>query len=715
MIPILYGTTEGLFSIGDKFADNDNDILYSYEGDPRFDYDTLGIGALTDTISCLVHEVRNGQYELTMTYPISGIRYENIREGAIIKAIPAKNKNAELFRIYAITKPINGIIEIHAEHISYQLSSIPVMPFEADSLATALLGLKSNSAESNPFTFWTDKSVASPYRQKVPASCRARLGGEQGSILDTYGGEFEFVGYTVKLWNARGTDRGVQLRYGKNIVDLTQETNIADTVTGICPYWASEDGVVVTLPENVISSMKANSFPYHRTVVVDFSGDFEEQPTVDQLRARAQKYIESEGIGIPKVSIEVSFVDLSASDDFSNKGLLEQVNLCDTVTVIFEPYGIEAKSKVVETMWDVLRDRYESITLGTVTTNLASIVSQDAQNTKNEIAGAKTNLQAAIDHATDQITGVTGGYVVINRDANGDPYELLVMNTPNIDTATRVWRWNQNGLGVSNNGYAGPYETAMTADGHFVADFITAGTLQSVEIIAELGKIGGWTIGATQISKGITVGSAKYTPTLNAPDSPSASTGAFYISKLLSGVTTYPFKVDYDGTLHATGADISGTITSNNATITGGSINIATASDTDDAIKLTYVYNTAEYEIELSPGELNIIKKYYTTSARTQLSSSYQLTCSGQIVHLVRHEYNSSGVEIAYSDTRYSHNGVTICTKPSGDSPTVATLSPSYITLCDGDLDTNVERVRLSRNGLFFYNSSGTPTNVYSA
>lgn len=486
MIPILFGSVDVLIvDEQNRILTNENGELFTIP-DARMDFDTLGIGALGECISCVVTEERNGKYELRLTYPVTGRRFKDLKEGAVIKATPSKNREPDYFRIYKVTKPLSGIVEVNAEHISYQLSHIPVMPFTATTCATALEGLKNHSAEDNPFTFWTDKSTAANYRQTVPASVRSRLGGVSGSILDAYGGEYEFDRYTVKLWGNRGAENGVTLRYGKNITDLNQETNIANTVTGICPYWADNDGNnVVTLPEKVVHSTKSGLFPYPRTVVKDFSQDFETKPTEALLRAKAEAYVQSAGIGVPDVSIDVKFVDLSSADEGENIGLLEQVKLCDIVTVIFEPFDIEAKAKVTKTVWNTLKDRYDEVILGNARTNLAGIVAANERTQEEALTSAKSSLARAVDQATAQITGVNGGYVRFVYDANGDPQELLVMNTPDIETATRVWRWNQNGLGVSNNGYNGPYELAMTADGHFVANFITAGTL-----IANLIKAG---------------------------------------------------------------------------------------------------------------------------------------------------------------------------------------------------------------------------------
>lgn len=443
-------------------------------------FNTNGIGALADAVSCIVTEERNGMFELEMQYPITGLHYSEIALSSIILAVPGDGRDKQPFRIYKITKPLNGIVTVYAQHISYQLSHIPCMPFSAGSAGLALAGFKTYAAEACPFEFWTDVTTAGNYSQVIPASIRSRLGGVEGSILDTYGGEYEWDGYTVKLHTARGADNGVTLRYGKNITDLTQEENISSTITGVCPYWAGTDGITVTLPEKVLSAENAANFPYPRTVPLDLSGEFEEKPTVEELRAKAQAYISKSGIGVPTVSLDVSFVALWQTEDYKDIAPLERVRLCDTVTVMFEKLGVSAKAKVISTVYNVLLDRYDRIEIGDAKSTLAGTIASTNQTVAEKTSSSF--LQAAVDRATGWITGANGGYVVMHKDANGQPYEILIMDTPDIETAQKVWRWNSGGLGYSKTGYAGPYGLAMTQDGQIVADFITSGTLNAAEV-----------------------------------------------------------------------------------------------------------------------------------------------------------------------------------------------------------------------------------------
>lgn len=437
-----------------------------------------GLGALADCISCKVTEKRNGEYLLSMQYPLDGIHFADIRHSSIIWAKPSDSKGNQAFRIYKIKKPMNGIVTIEAEHISYQMSKIPVMPFTANSASAALQGLKTNAAEACPFFFYTDKQTIATYNQELPSSMRSQLGGVQGSILDVYGGEYEFDNYDVHLWASRGSDKGVALRYGKNIIDLSQEENIQNVITGILPYWANET-TVVTLPEKVVESEYTSLYPYPRTIVVDFSSDWtEEAPTEAQLRARAEKYIEDNNIGIPKISISVSFIALWQTEEFKSIAPLERVDLCDTITVIFDKLGIEAKAKVITTEYDVLRERYNKIEVGDAKSTLASTIVEIDSTTNQKIEVVKSWTDKAIVHATELITGGLGGYVYMKPNADGQPEEILIMDSPDIGTAVNIWRWNKGGLGFSSNGYGGPYGTAITSDGQIVADFITAGALQ---------------------------------------------------------------------------------------------------------------------------------------------------------------------------------------------------------------------------------------------
>lgn len=332
-------------------------------------FNTNGIGRLTDTLSCIVTEERNGQYELEMEYPQTGAYYSDINIRSLIVVKPSAGSNLQAFRVYQITKPINGRITIYAQHISYDLVKIVTMPFEVTASGTAcntvLQTLKNDAVGSCPFSFVTDVTTVASYKQTDPASIRSRLGGVAGSVLDQYGGEFYWDNLTVNLLAARGTTKDIVLRYGKNVTDLTQEENISNTITGVVPYWINSDKTeIVTLPEKAVYSSNASRYSQRLVAPLDLSGEFEEKPTESQIRAKANVMVNTAGFGLPKVSIEVSFVNLADTEEYKDFLPLQNVALCDTITVQFENLGVNTTAKVVETVYDVLKEKYNSIQVG---------------------------------------------------------------------------------------------------------------------------------------------------------------------------------------------------------------------------------------------------------------------------------------------------------------------------------------------------------------
>ena len=448
------------------------------------EYKTNGLGRLPDALSCVVEEERNGLYELTMQYPVKGRHYKDIRNTRKILAIPSDGAEPQPFEIYKISKPMSGRVTVQARHVSYQLSYVPVAPFTAVNVSDALDGLKSHSAEANPFTFWTDKGTEANFTVAAPTSLRKLLGGMDGSILDVYGGEYEFDRYTVKLHAARGADNGVTLLYGKNITDIKQEESIESTYTGVFPYWSSSDGELVMLPEKVLHSDNAANFPYQRTIVLDLSSNWQEAPTEDQLRAAARSYMKANNIGVPSVNLTVSFVALWQTKEYKDVAPLERVHLCDTVHVYFPKLDVSASSKVVKTTWNVLKDRYDSIKLGTISASLAGTIAEQStalEDSEKKNDARARGLQKAIENATEKITGIYSRSGVIQTHYNDDDeaYEQTIADNKDLSQAKKVWRWNLGGLGFSATGYNGPYTTAITQDGHIVADFIDTGTLDA--------------------------------------------------------------------------------------------------------------------------------------------------------------------------------------------------------------------------------------------
>ena len=449
-------------------------------------FTTFGIGVLKDCTSCEVTEERNGAYECVFKYPITGSLYKELVLERLVKAKPNDTASDQAFRIYRITTPINGLVTVYAQHISYDLSNVAALQWEAESISPALAMERvfQNTATAHNFTCQIDYSTAKAFSVSKPQSVRACLGGVAGSFLDLWGGEYEWDNYKVIHHQGRGTHTGVVIEYGKNLTDLEHDSENTDVYTDLLPYAiiTAEDGseTAITLPE-VLLPITDSTLVQRKTLIRDFTEYFDEEnpPTEEGLRAYANNYLKNNPLGTVVPTLTVAFEPLWKQPDYA--AVLERVSLCDTVTIRHSVLGITAKAKVITTVYDTLAEKYVSITLGSSKANLLNNVSSAEAAAEDAIAKVDrfpVLMNSAIKNATGLITGQTGGYVVINTASDtGKPYELLILDAPSIEEAVNVWRWNVGGLGFSSNGYNGPYDTAITADGQIVADFITSGTL----------------------------------------------------------------------------------------------------------------------------------------------------------------------------------------------------------------------------------------------
>ena len=457
-------------------------ILYKADAT---NFASYGIGALPDTISCEVTEERNGAYECVVKYPVTGMNYSEIKRERIIKAKPSDTGSPQAFRIYRVTTPINGIVKIYAQHISYDLAAIATPQWESTPITPqlAIEEVFDNALTPHRFTFQTDYTEAKAFAVSKPKSLRAVLGGEEGSVLSLWGGEFEWDNFKVIHHQGRGHNNGVVIEYGKNLTKFEHDSDISDVYTDLLPYAVTEDEegneTVITLAEQILQIGKT-TLSQRKTLIKDFTDSFDIDAVIteDLLREKAQKYLENNPLGMETPTLTISFEALWKQPEYA--AVLERVALCDTVTVRHSELGISEHVKVIKTVYDTLAEKYVSITLGSAKASLLSTISDTAQSVDNivqKVDRFPSLMQSAINSATKLITGQKGGYVVLHGDETGQPYELLVLDSPNIADAVNVWRWNVGGLGFSSNGYNGPYKTAITSDGQIVADFITSGSL----------------------------------------------------------------------------------------------------------------------------------------------------------------------------------------------------------------------------------------------
>lgn len=441
------------------------------------------IGWLAEAISCRCTEERNGIYELELQYPMLGTYAADLVIDRYIKAKPNSTGDNQLFHIRKVSKPINGMFTVSCDHVSYALSGYPVPTVSASGNAqvainAVLTAAKNQLGKDTGFSAAPTDIALSSSISLANISARAALGGVQGSILQTYGGEYEFDNYTIKLHKSRGQDHGVRISYGRNMTDLKCEIDMESAYTGIYGY-VKNDEVDLKSYVSVTNESGINA----KTLIRDFSSDFSgDEITQAKLDSAVSAYVAKNDINSPSVSMTVSFVDLSQSPEYASFSALEAVNLCDTIKIYHKDLDIDIKAKVIKTTYDVLRERYTSIELGSPRANFADVIRQtvqEAADAKSLAISSKSEITAAyekaIADATAAITGNSGGYVRLNPSQN--PQELLIMDTPDISTAVNIWRFNLSGFGHSSGGYSGPYGVAITQDGHIVADFIDTGTL----------------------------------------------------------------------------------------------------------------------------------------------------------------------------------------------------------------------------------------------
>lgn len=348
-------------------------------------YTGNGLGRLQDCISCIVTEERNGIYECDFEYPVTGRNYEEIKIGRVIGVTHEDSDDIQPFDIVSFSRPINGIVTFHCVHISYRLSYVTAVLSNIDSLSEALMQLKLKEQPRSDFYYDTNRNFAGYLGagDGIPHSVKQILGGMQGSILDTYGGEYEWNRFSVYLHTERGTERDITIRYGLNMLDYNEDYDVQGTYSSCVPYWT--DGTVSVVGDKV-DAVSLTLTGRDECVPLDLSDKFEAAPTKNDLNRLAVSYMNRNTTYRPSQNIHVEFVRLSDLGYGEFDELLE-CKLCDTITVVFPDFNGSQKFKIVKTVWDVLRDRYESMELGDLSTTLAEAlgITPDTSNTSPTI------------------------------------------------------------------------------------------------------------------------------------------------------------------------------------------------------------------------------------------------------------------------------------------------------------------------------------------
>lgn len=424
-----------------------------------------GYGLFSDAVSCKVTQTLAGRSELTMTYPQAGEQADKLLEDAVVVCKPDAATDPQPYRLYRSAKPLQGTVAWYGRHLAYDMSGIPVAPFTAQDAQEALAAIGTHAMIDCDFTFESDVTAAADLAVSEPVSAFSAL----GKTREVYGGDVAYDWRTVRLQAHRGSDRHVVIRYGKNLLTADRDRTTDGMYSGVVAWWQGSDqtvtGPVVDVP---------GDFAVQRVLLVDVSQDFDSAPTQAQLQTAAADYIAAHELAIPQDGWKISFAMLGQSAEYADIAMLEDVTLGDTVTVVLP--GGQVQARVVETVWDVLLDRYDSITLGRPQESVAAVIAGQSAAIKQAPTRAWTETIAK--GLAKIAMGAQGGAVrLLDTDGDGTPDELYVADNEDPALARKVIRLNYEGLAFSTSGYTGPWTVGITIDGHIYAWMITAAQL----------------------------------------------------------------------------------------------------------------------------------------------------------------------------------------------------------------------------------------------
>lgn len=457
------------------------------------DFSTRGLGVLSDIVDPVITEIINGIYDMSFFYPLNGRLFSEISPGRIVFAKGPKDHQA--FRIKSIEKDdALGGINIHALHISYDLAGnfiedTFIQNKGGDGAIKQLL-----EKTSLPHNFIGTSDIQGPFSSRIVREnvLTALLGNEENSFISRAGGQFERDNFRINWLKSMGEDRGVKIKYRKNLVGLRFKEDYTNIVTRIMPQGFD----TLFLPEKYIDSPLINDYPNiairkvkfdsikSKQINKDDKDALEHQEALKLLKQKAKEYIST--VDKPKITADVDFVDLAQTIEYAKYKQLETVYIGDIVTIIHGPFNLNFKKQVTSYRYDPIEDRYIFITLGEVE-NVVSNSFNSGTIALNKVEELKRELDTSVlekykSIATDLINKGFGGFVKYYKD------RMLIMDTDKEETATKVWQFNKNGIGYSKTGIQGPYTYAWTIDGTFNTDFIGVNSITANKLASDVGQ-----------------------------------------------------------------------------------------------------------------------------------------------------------------------------------------------------------------------------------
>lgn len=435
-----------------------------------------GLGTI-QPLECTVTEELNGIYECEFTVLTTDKHYEDLKNSGLIK-VTVGDGSEQIFRVYFISEPINFVVTVKAQHISYDLSKIVVKPFTATGAVNVKNQLVTHILGNYPFTTWTDiTNTTSTFTLDIPRSFRECLGGWEGSVLDVFRCEYEWDNLTVKMYARRGADNGVRIAYGKNLTDFVQEQNNENVYDGVYGYAVVDE---VTYEASNYYNKTGATTP--KILNVDFSSDYEtgQVPTAAELLQKATDYATNNSIEVPSVNIKIDFIPLWQTEEYKDILQLERVSLGDTVHVFFDKLNVEASSRVIKTVWNVLTNKYDSIELGDARANMNTVINETVKETVDNM---DIDLDVDVGWLEDKLDTVTnlianGLGLHISQDSQG---RIILHNAETISASQYQYMITAQGFLLSED-YGQTWSSGWTTSGDAVLNSLSTITLRALEI-----------------------------------------------------------------------------------------------------------------------------------------------------------------------------------------------------------------------------------------
>uniref|UniRef100_UPI0034A4B90E phage tail tip lysozyme n=1 Tax=Enterococcus faecium TaxID=1352 RepID=UPI0034A4B90E len=426
-----------------------------------------------------INRVLNGQYRFYGNYSRSGQYRSYLKKGNFIKA-KVPDGSWQYFEIYNVKKNLTSV-SVTARHIGFMANkNFIVKSFTDNGNGSQIMtNLKNSLAFDQKFNYLSNVGTTHQFTARQVAPVEAIIGSNNGNqnLTGVTSAELDMDNYDLKLVKQIGSDNGFRIDFGINLEAIEEEIDEESIVNSLY--------LVGGVPDNDYDEDKEPiEYGYleidgvtneNRRIAKRENGDCK---TVDELIKWGKTLFDNDRIHEPKATHTVSMVALEHTLEYGDMYQeLASLHFGDVAHVRAKELDIEIKERMVEYTYFPTLGKYKDIVLGNDLSLYTSAVNTQAQELKKKIDNRTETLVQNVLNATAWITGNSGGHVVFRPEKA--PSEILIMDTPNVANAKRVWRWNLNGLGYSDNGVNGPFGIAITSKGEIVADFIKVGTINA--------------------------------------------------------------------------------------------------------------------------------------------------------------------------------------------------------------------------------------------